>query len=219
MNFFSAVTILFLVLDPLGLVPIVHGLLGGYEIKERLKIMIRESLFALAILMIFLLAGNWLLNLLGLGCASLNISGGILLFMVALGMVFPDKAVMGSSNRGEGKRSEPFIVPIAVPLMSGPSSIAIILVQSSLATDFWSMATLCGAVFVAWFFAALILCLSQFLMRFLGNRAMIAMERLMGMILILISVQMFLDGLHDYSVEDAQQQVKIEQTLNVADAE
>lgn len=191
---FSSITVLlFIVVDPLGLIPIVHGLLSGYSRRRKTIILARESFFSLLILLFFLLVGNKFLNLLGLEVSTLNISGGILLFMVALGMIFPNKSVMTSDR--EGKREEPFIVPIAVPLMAGPSSIAIILVQTAKSSEMHSKLELVAAICVTCIASAVVMVLSQYILKFLGERGMMAMERLMGMVLILISVQMFLNGL------------------------
>lgn len=197
MDFLSIVTLLFIILDPIGLAPIIQSLLASYEPRQRMLIIMRELLFALIILLVFLFCGNTLLKFLGLNPATLNISGGVMLFMVALGMVFP---IFSMNGRPRTKRKEePFIVPIAVPLMAGPSSLAIILVNAAQSPDMHSMMTLCGAVTTAWGLAAIVLLSSQFVLRFLGNRGTIALERLMGMLLILISVQMFLNGLTTYS--------------------
>ena len=192
-SFTSITALLFIVIDPLGLIPIVHGLLKGYSNKRKAIILARESFFSLVILLFFLLVGNKFLDFLGLEVSTLNISGGILLFMVALGMIFPNKSVMTSDCAS--KREEPFIVPIAVPLMAGPSSIAIILVQTARANEAHSMFELGAAIFVACVSAGVIMVLSQYILKFLGERGMMAMERLMGMVLILISVQMFMNGL------------------------
>ena len=194
MDFTAIVILLFIILDPVGLAPIVQGIVKEYPPKQRMIIIIRELCFALAILMIFLFSGNFLLDLLKLNSATLNISGGIMLFIVALGMVFP--AISLTNGTRTRRKEEPFIVPIAVPLMAGPSSIAIILVQAAKAPTMSSTFTLAGAVLTAWAMSAVVLILSQYILRFLGNRGTIALERLMGMLLILISVQMFLNGLH-----------------------
>ncbi len=194
MDLIKTAVLLFIVLDPLGLVPVVHSMIAGYSPKRRKRILVRESLFALAILLLFLFAGNALMQFLELEQSALNITGGILLFMVSIGMVFPNKSVTSSS--GNDEVIEPFIVPIAVPLMAGPSAIAIILLQSSAAQDAVEMSLLGGAVFLAWLAAAVVLYLSQYLIKFLGDRGMVALERLMGMILTMISIQMFLNGLH-----------------------
>ena len=194
MDFTAIVILLFIILDPVGLAPIVQGIVKEYPPKQRMIIIIRELCFALAILMIFLFSGNFLLDLLKLNSATLNISGGFMLFIVALGMVFP--AISLTNGTRTRRKEEPFIVPIAVPLMAGPSSIAIILVQAAKAPTMSSTFTLAGAVLTAWAMSAVVLILSQYILRFLGNRGTIALERLMGMLLILISVQMFLNGLH-----------------------
>ncbi len=195
MDLIKTAVLLFIVLDPLGLVPIVYSMISGYSAKRRKMILIRESLFALAILLLFLFAGNSLMQFLELEQSTLNITGGILLFMVAIGMVFPNKSVTTAAEGDEV--TEPFIVPIAVPLMAGPSAIAIILLQSSAAKDAVDMSLLGGAVFLAWLAAAVILYLSQYFIKLLGDRGMVALERLMGMILTMISIQMFLNGLHN----------------------
>lgn len=197
MDFLSIVTLLFIILDPIGLAPIIQSLLASYSPRQRMLIIVRELLFALIILLVFLFCGNTLLKFLGLNPATLNISGGVMLFMVALGMVFPIFSTNGSPRTK--RKEEPFIVPIAVPLMAGPSSLAIILVNAAQSPDMHSIMTLCGAVTTAWGLAAIVLLSSQFVLRFLGNRGTIALERLMGMLLILISVQMFLNGLSTYS--------------------
>lgn len=197
MDFLSIVTLLFIILDPIGLSPIIQSLLASYEPRQRMLIIIRELLFALVILLVFLFCGNTLLKFLGLNPATLNISGGVMLFMVALGMVFPVFSLNGNSR--SKRKEDPFIVPIAVPLMAGPSSLAIILVNAAQSPDMHSMMTLCGAVTTAWGLAAIVLLCSQYVLRLLGNRGTVALERLMGMLLILISVQMFLNGLSSYS--------------------
>lgn len=194
MDLIKTAVLLFIVLDPLGLVPVVYSMIAGYSPARKRRILIRESLFTLAILLVFLFAGNALMSFLDLENSTLNITGGILLFLVAIGMVFPNKSVTSSSDDGE--MTEPFIVPIAVPLMAGPSAIAIILLQSSAAKDAVEMSMLGGAVFLAWLAAAIVLYLAQYFIKFLGDRGMVALERLMGMILTMISIQMFLNGLH-----------------------
>lgn len=198
MDFISIVILLFIILDPIGLAPVVQGIVADYSPKQRILIIIRELVFALIILMVFLFSGNYLLKLLGLDPATLNISGGVMLFMVALGMVFP--AISLTNGTRTRRKEEPFIVPIAVPLMAGPSSIALILINAAKSPDMNSIMILAGAVLTAWGLSAVILVLSQYVLRFLGNRGTIALERLMGMLLILISVQMFLNGLSSYSI-------------------
>lgn len=196
MDFISIVILLVIIMDPIGLAPVIPGILAGFSPKQKIRILIREQVFALIILLVFLVFGNMLLKFLNLDQATLNISGGVLLFMVAIGMVFPGLSLM--SPQHEGKLQDPFIVPIAVPLIAGPSAIAVILLYSGKLNTPSGQLFLAGAVVTAWFISSVTLLLSQYIIKFLGNRGAVALERLMGMLLILISVQMFLNGLKSY---------------------
>lgn len=195
-TFLPIVSRLFIIMDPIGLIPVIHGLLKGFSPEERRRIMLRELVFALLILLLFFLTGDFLMQFLGLDLATLRLSGSVLLFLVALGMVFPALAVTGGGK--EGGKVDPFIVPIAVPLISGPSCIAMIMVYAAQAPEIKDKIVTGSAIFSAWVLCVIVLMLSQFFMRFLGQKGMGALERLMGMLLILISIQMFLDGLSDY---------------------
>lgn len=113
-DFLSTVILLFIVIDPVGLAPMIQGMLKKYSPAQQKAILTRELVFALSLLLLFFFSGKFLLNLLGLEPSTLSISGGILLFLVALGMVFPAKDMLSSSGRANGK-DEPFIVPIACP--------------------------------------------------------------------------------------------------------
>ncbi len=191
MDFLSAAVMLFLILDPLGNIPVFHLLLGGLPESQRRKVILRELVIALGILMIFLVAGQSILKFLGLQQSSLSIAGGVVLFLIALNMVFPSKGV-----HSELADDEPFIVPLAVPLVAGPSAIAaLLLLATSQPTRLWEWA---GALGLAWLASAFILLASTKLMAWIGNRGLRAIEKLMGMLLIMIAVQMFLNGLKVY---------------------
>ncbi len=192
MDLLKTAVLLFIVLDPLGVIPVVYSMLGRYSPQRRNQIIIRESLFALGIMLVFLIAGTSLMQLLGLEQSTLNLTGGILLFMVAIGMVFPNRAAEGEENKME----EPFIVPIAVPLIAGPAALAIIILHSSVADGIFTKFMLGIAIFLAWLATTSVVYLAQYFTRFLGKRGMVALERLMGMVLAMISIQMFLNGLH-----------------------
>ncbi len=188
----SAAMTLFLVMDPIGNVPIFNAVLSKLEEKRRTRVVVRELLIALFILLGFLYAGNAILAFLGLSESSLNIAGGILLFIISLRMIFP------SHHAGDEEKvdEEPFIVPLAVPLTAGPSTIAILLLLSSNQPERlmdWSI-----ALFLAWGGATVILLSSPQLLRFIGNRGSRALERLMGMILVLLATQMLLNGIRDF---------------------
>lgn len=182
---------IFFILDPLGNTPTFHGILGDIPARTKVRIIARELVFALVILMVFLVAGAEILRFLGLSQPSLNIAGGILLFVIALRMVFPPPGPQEDSVV-----ADPYIVPLAMPLVAGPSAIAVVLLLSSSRPDRiveWVLALL-----MAWSAAFVILVSSPVILTFLGDRALRAVTRLMGMLLILISVQMFLNGFAQY---------------------
>ncbi|WP_343226960.1 MarC family protein [Luteolibacter arcticus] len=187
---------LFLVLDPFGNAAIFHSVLSKIPENRRRTVLLRELLFALAILLGFLFVGKHLLGFLGVRPATLSISGGILLFLIALGMVFPTRSMLGETGD-----EEPFIVPLAVPLMAGPSSIAIILLTASKYPQ--AIGSIALAVSAAWLVSAVILLLSPAILKLLGTKGTRALERLMGLLLILVAVQMFLDGVSTYSASSA----------------
>ncbi|QJE95654.1 MarC family protein [Luteolibacter luteus] len=192
MNLLPLAVTLFLVLDPFGNAAIFHAVLSKVPEHRRRPVLIRELLFALLILLGFLLAGKHLLGFLGVRPEALSISGGILLFLIALGMVFPARSVLGETGD-----EEPFIVPLAVPMMAGPSSIALILLTASKYPG--EIGAIALAVTGAWLASAVILLLSPALLRLVGSKGTRALERLMGLLLILVAVQMFLDGVSNYS--------------------
>jgi multiple antibiotic resistance protein len=187
---------LFLVLDPFGNAAIFHSVLSKIPEERRRAVLVRELLIALVILLGFLFVGKHLLGFLGLRPATLSISGGILLFLIALGMVFPTRSILG-----EATDEEPFIVPLAVPMMAGPSSIALLLLTSTKYPD--AIGGIALAVIAAWLVSSVILYFSPVLLRLLGNKGTRALERLMGLLLILVAVQMFLDGVTTYTASSA----------------
>jgi multiple antibiotic resistance protein len=188
MHIASIALTLFLVLDPFGNIVVIHNALSRVPAERRTAVLLRELLIALGILLFFLFAGSFTLALLGIRQDALSISGGILLFLIALGMVFPEKSVIH-----ENGTEEPFIVPIAVPLIAGPSAIALLLLISSRNPGDQGSSAL--AILLAWVGTTAVLVVSPRLIRLFGKRGTQALERLMGLMLILISVQMFLDGI------------------------
>lgn len=188
MHLASIALTLFLVLDPFGNIVPIHNIMAGVPEHHRQKVLLRELLIALGILVFFLFAGSFTLSVLGIRQDALSISGGILLFLIGLGMVFPEKSVIL-----EDTAEEPFIVPIAVPLVAGPSAIALLVLFSSRYPQ--DQGTSLLAVLLAWAGSTVVLMVSERLIRLLGKRGTQALERLMGLLLVMISVQMFLDGL------------------------
>ncbi len=187
----SIALLLFIVLDPFGNMVTLNTLLGAHLPAKRRRIMLRESLIALAILLLCVLGGGALLRLLGLDAYTLGISGGIVLFMIALGMVFPARRVMDDEGL-----EDPLVVPIAMPLIAGPGAISIVVVLA----EKHPLPTVMGAVTAAAVTAAVILTVSPTLFTILGRRGALALERLMGILLVMLSVQMVLDGVAAYLV-------------------
>ncbi|MDF2177813.1 YhgN family NAAT transporter [Aliiglaciecola sp. CAU 1673] len=192
MDTWSAAIMLFFIMDPLGNLPIFMSVLKHIEPKRRNIILARELLFSLGIMLLFLYSGQTVLDFLNVRQETVSIAGGIILFLIAIRMIFP---AHGSSSV-QASDGEPFLVPLAIPLVAGPSLLAaLILIASqdpSRMTD-WTIAT-CAA----WLASATILMFSGLFHRLLGERGLIAVERLMGMILVMISIQMFLDGIASY---------------------
>ncbi|GAA5218350.1 YhgN family NAAT transporter [Corallincola platygyrae] len=192
MDTLSAAVTLFLIMDPLGNLPIFLSVLKNIEPKRRRIVLIRELLISLVIMLLFLFAGSSILDFLQLSQESVSIAGGIILFLIALKMIFPQPGGVTGLAVGE----EPFIVPLAIPLIAGPSILAALLLMAhqdpNRMVD-WSL-----ALIGAWAVSAVILMFSGLFHRLLGERGLTAMERLMGMILVMISVQMFLDGIFAY---------------------
>ncbi|HSH13734.1 MAG TPA: MarC family protein, partial [Desulfurivibrionaceae bacterium] len=121
MSFWAASVTLFLLLDPVGNIPVFHALLEKHPPRIRIRVILRELLVALGVLLVFLHAGQHLLQFLGLQPASLGITGGLILFLIAIRMVFPER-----HREPEPEEGEPFIVPLAIPLIAGPSVIAML---------------------------------------------------------------------------------------------
>jgi multiple antibiotic resistance protein len=188
MDVLSAIVTLVLVMDPLGNVPLFLSALRTVRPERRRHVLVREILFAYLVLVVFLLLGRWLLTFLGLRPEAVGIAGGIVLFLIAIRMIFPEKGPVS----GDTPDGEPFLVPLAIPLVAGPSTLATLLLLESAKST--TTIGLMVAVTVAWGLTAVILLSSTSLYRLLGERVLIAMERLMGMLLVMVAVQMLIDG-------------------------
>ena len=188
----SAALLLFLILDPLGNLPVFLSLLKPLPPARRRVVLARELLIALGVLAAFLWGGIYVLQMMHLRQESVSIAGGIVLFLIALKMIFPSPEGMF----GEGPEGEPFIVPMAIPLVAGPSGMAAVMLLGSQEPERmgdWSLALL-----IAWLGTAAILFSATYLYKALGQPVLIAIERLMGMLLVAISVQMLMDGVATY---------------------
>ena len=191
MSTLSAGILLFLIMDPVGNIPLFLSILRNVKPERRMLVLVRELLIALVVLFIFLFGGRVLLQVLQLKQESVSIAGGIILFIIGVRMIFPPgRGIFGDVD------GEPFIVPMAIPAVAGPSTMAAVMLLANShpgRTVDWSV-----ALFLAWLATALILVSSTVLFRLLGQSVLTALERLMGMLLVALSVQMFLDGLVAY---------------------
>lgn len=194
MTLLSAAVLMFLVLDPLGNMPFFVVTMQRIEPTRRTRVVVRELLIALGVLIFFLFVGQYLLQLLQLSSTALTTSGGIILMIIALRMIFPKPDAHAAEIEGE-----PFIVPLAIPYVAGPSALATSLLLVSREPDRWVEWMI--AIFAAWLATALILASSSFFAKFLGSRGLIAIERLMGMLLVTVAVQMLLNGLGQFLKE------------------
>ncbi|HAY41808.1 MAG TPA: hypothetical protein DCX64_05975 [Gammaproteobacteria bacterium] len=189
MTVLAAILLLVIIMDPIGNVPIFLTVLKNIPAEKRRRIIIRELLIALIVLLFFMFIGRYILQLLQIAESSLGIAGGIMLFLIAIKMIFPGANNMVIHN----EKMEPLVVPLAVPLIAGPSAIAAVILMMAQDPDRWIEWVF--ALLVAWLVAGVILVSSETLGRKLGERALLAIERLMGILLMLVSVDFILDGI------------------------
>ncbi|CAN0618293.1 multiple antibiotic resistance protein [Burkholderia multivorans] len=190
-NFVSATVLLVLITDPLGNIPLFISALRDVPRERRVKLILREVAIAFVILLFFMVIGDRFLRMMSLTDLSLRIGGGIVLFLIALRMIFPHPdGALGSDPRAGG---EPFIVPLAIPALAGPSALATVMLLTSQApgkTLEWA-----GALTITMLVCAGTLVLAERIQQWLGERTVAAFERLMGLVLVAISVEMMLGGI------------------------
>jgi MarC family membrane protein len=187
-TFASATILLILITDPFGNIPIFANALRGVAPERRSRVILREVLIAFVLLLSFMFMGDGFLRVMNLSQLSLQIAGGVVLFLIALRMIFPPPPVAQSAPQ-----SEPFIVPLAIPALAGPSALATVLLLVSQAPE--RRLEWVAALSVTMVICAIVLVLAEHIQRILGDRVVVAFERLMGLILVAISVEMLLRGL------------------------
>jgi len=192
MSLFSIAFSLFLLMDPIGNIPFYISFLKGVEQKRQRWVIFREMMIALFIIILFNFVGDGLMRFLKVGEDTVQIAGGIILFLICLKMIFPPRE---NPNERIPQEPEPFIVPLAVPLVAGPSVLAAVMIYARQETNSWVMT---GAILLAWAASLVILLASSYLKQVLGWRGIMALERLMGLVLTLIAVQMFLTGVSHF---------------------
>lgn len=190
MSLFSISLILFLIIDPIGNVSIYHNLLEGYSKKQRLWVVMREMLFALVAMMIFYLLGEYVLSFLSITPTALQLSSGVILLIAAIKILFPG---MGEFRAIYRSHKEPYIIPLAIPLVAGPSLLATIMLFSQFeGVSFYIL----PAILFAWLASLLILLNAPVIHRAIGDNGLGAAERVMGMVLVLLAIQRFLEGMN-----------------------
>lgn len=187
---FKVMILLLLVLDPFGNIPTFLAILKDVEPRRRRQIIVRELFFALVILLFFLFFGQNLLNVLGVKQPSLQLAGGLMLFLISINMLFPGSGMDASEGP---ERNDPFIVPLAMPLVAGPSAMTLlILMGTDSPSRIWNWLQ---ALVGAWAITSVIILSSSSLSHLLGAKGLQAMARLMGMILTVIAVQILVNGM------------------------
>ncbi len=183
----STAILLFLVIDPFGNIPFFIEELKEVKPDKCKAVVFREALIALIVLLVFLFAGGQILFWLQISRGSLGIAGGVILFMIALQMVF------GTTIVSQKHRADPFIVPLAIPMIAGPSAITAVILVSGKAG-----ATIPGCVIslvMAWGVSTAILMCAKPIAKLMGQKAVDALESLMGLLLTAIAVEMLINGI------------------------
>jgi multiple antibiotic resistance protein len=192
MTLVSAAVLMFFVMDPLGNVLLFLSALKHVDPARSRFIIVREMLIALAIMIVFLFVGRYVLDLLHVSRAALTAGGGFILLLIALRMIFPTN----ERSLREEVEGEPFVVPLAVPYTAGPSMLATELLFMSREPERWPVWL--GAVVLAWCASAVILYFASNLGKLLGEHGLTAVERLMGMLLVIVGVEMLMAGAAEY---------------------
>lgn len=183
---------LFLVLDPLGNVGIIATLLKNFSKEKQKKILLRELVIALLIMVLVFFLGAQLLIALDLSRAAITITGGIIFFLFSIQLLFPGSDVVNLKQSNE----EPFIVPIATPLVVGPSSIATIILLANDTKQYWLSFS---SVVLAWLLTGSIILMGPFLLSVIGKTGLLVLERFIGLICSLIAIQMLVNGIYLFS--------------------
>jgi MarC family membrane protein len=196
-TFLSALVLLLLVLDPFGSLPIFISVMRGVDPARRTKVAVREVVIAFGVLLAFMFAGRGFLSLMHLSERSLEVAGGVILLIIAIRMIFGSNS--GDAYAADGALREPFIFPLAVPLLAGPSALATVLLLASRQPErvlYWV-----GALTVAMLVSGAVLLAADRIRQLIGASMVAAIEKLMGLVLTAIAVEMILAGLKRYFFE------------------
>lgn len=178
---------LFIIMDPLGNIGAFLSMMREVPPKRQVYVLFREMLIALAAMFGFYFIGEFLFHFLNISETAVRLASGVILFLIAIKIIFPAT----NSLRNNLPPGEPFIIPLAIPLIAGPSLLATIMLYAHLETCKPLMVT---AMLIAWMGAVVVLLISPWLQRLLGNNGLMACERLTGMVLIMVAIQRFMEG-------------------------
>jgi MarC family membrane protein len=193
-TFASATILLILITDPVGNIPIFANALKHVAPERRARVILREILIAFFLLLTFMFVGEGFLKVMNLSELSLQIGGGVILFLIALRMVFPPPATLEAEIF-----EEPLIVPLAVPAIAGPSALATVLLLVSQQPERrldW-IAALCVTMLIS----AVVLVSAERIQRLIGSRLVVAVERLMGLVLVSVAIEMMLRGAKTFALQ------------------
>lgn len=185
-SFINIASSLFLIMNAVGQIPLFLAILSPYSPSKQKFLIFREMLIALGVLIVFTFFGESVLFYLGITHSVIGMAGGILLFLVSLDMVFPKEKDIEALTK-----FEPMVVPLAIPVITGPGAITM---SMTFAGQTNSPLFVACAILVAWIPSVLILVFSPYIQKYLGDKGMQAVERLGGMLVILIAIQMFSSG-------------------------
>ncbi len=188
-TFLTIAAAIFFVLNATGQIPLFLAMLARFDEKRQRKIIIRELTVALAILLLFTFFGDDILRILGITRPIIAIAGGVLLFLISLSMIFPKAE---ADNAEKALLHEPMIIPLAIPVITGPGAITTVMLYSH---ETGSAFLVAAAVFAAWVPSLIIILLGSYIKKLLGEKGLIAVERLGGMLVCLIGIQMLTNGL------------------------
>ena len=193
-TFLSATILLLLITDPVGNIPVFANALKHVPPERRPKVILREILIAFGLLLTFMFVGEGFLRVMNLSELSLQIGGGVILILIALRMVFPSQGV-----EIDDVVTEPLIVPLAIPAIAGPSALATVLLLVSQQPD--KRREWIGALCVTMIISAVVLVSAERILRVIGNRLVVAVERLMGLVLVSVAIEMMLRGAKTFALQ------------------
>lgn len=188
LSLFSITVVLFIIMDPVGNIPTYLNLMKEVEPSRRPWVLIREMLIALVFMLVFNFVGEYIFSVLELSDIAVKLSSGLVLFLTAIKILFPS----ANSFRMNLPKGEPFIIPLAMPLIAGPSLLATIMLYARMEA---SISLMLEAILIAWVLALLVLSAAPLFKRYLGTNGLMAFERLMGMVLVMLAIQRFMEGI------------------------